>query len=417
MKQLTCEMCGSTDLLKQDGVFVCQTCGCKYSVEEAKKMMVEGTVEVSGTVRIDDSDELKKLYQAARNARATSDDASAIRHYESISAKDPNSWEASFYLVMLKTNSIKNGEIASTALGVVNCLPKVFELIHSTESSEEGKKSAVDEVIKECYTTAFYLTSASNSFYKTLTQGNGAMMLTGISGMIASASSSSKALSEDQQRCLYITEIMSACGDQIEKVFGLDDVDYLRCAIWSWKKVIEFDESFKAVHSLTSQNIFKPEYLQSLEAKISKYEQRLRSKEQAAREAIIAQKDAYWAGHKEEREQLEAEQQKLYMEKDAVEQQLRAFTEKGDNLQKQIEESEAAISALKSKQAGILFSASAKKALQAQIDEAERTKAKCKEALQREQEAHSEQIEQYYKRKDEITQRLAEIQAEFDKER
>ena len=47
MKQLTCEMCGGTDLLKQDGVFVCQSCGCKYSVEEAKKMMVE----VSGAVR------------------------------------------------------------------------------------------------------------------------------------------------------------------------------------------------------------------------------------------------------------------------------------------------------------------------------------------------------------------------------
>ena len=44
MKQLTCEMCGSTDLMKQDGVFVCQSCGTKYSVEEAKKMMVEGTV-------------------------------------------------------------------------------------------------------------------------------------------------------------------------------------------------------------------------------------------------------------------------------------------------------------------------------------------------------------------------------------
>lgn len=37
MKQLTCEMCGSTDLMKQEGVFVCQSCGCKYSVEEARK--------------------------------------------------------------------------------------------------------------------------------------------------------------------------------------------------------------------------------------------------------------------------------------------------------------------------------------------------------------------------------------------
>lgn len=37
MKQMVCEMCGGTDLIKKDGVFVCQTCGCKYSIEEAKK--------------------------------------------------------------------------------------------------------------------------------------------------------------------------------------------------------------------------------------------------------------------------------------------------------------------------------------------------------------------------------------------
>ncbi len=41
MKQLTCEMCGSTDLMKQDGVFICQTCGCKYSVEEQRKCLLK----------------------------------------------------------------------------------------------------------------------------------------------------------------------------------------------------------------------------------------------------------------------------------------------------------------------------------------------------------------------------------------
>ena len=41
MKQLICEMCGGNDLIKQDGVFVCQNCGTKYTVEEAKKMMKE----------------------------------------------------------------------------------------------------------------------------------------------------------------------------------------------------------------------------------------------------------------------------------------------------------------------------------------------------------------------------------------
>ena len=55
MKQLTCEMCGSTDLVKQDGLFVCQSCGCKYSVEEAKKMMIEGEV----TVRVNREEEVE----------------------------------------------------------------------------------------------------------------------------------------------------------------------------------------------------------------------------------------------------------------------------------------------------------------------------------------------------------------------
>ena len=61
MKKLTCEMCGSTDLMKDGGVFVCQTCGCKYSVEEARRMMVEGTVDVKGTVQIDNASFVKKF--------------------------------------------------------------------------------------------------------------------------------------------------------------------------------------------------------------------------------------------------------------------------------------------------------------------------------------------------------------------
>lgn len=66
MKQLTCEICGSTDLIKDNGVFVCQACGCKYSIEEARKMMVEGVVEVKGTVKQDRSDELVRLLELAR---------------------------------------------------------------------------------------------------------------------------------------------------------------------------------------------------------------------------------------------------------------------------------------------------------------------------------------------------------------
>ncbi|MBQ7936965.1 MAG: hypothetical protein IJ283_00490, partial [Oscillospiraceae bacterium] len=30
-------------MVKQDGMYVCQNCGTKYSVEEARKMMIQGT--------------------------------------------------------------------------------------------------------------------------------------------------------------------------------------------------------------------------------------------------------------------------------------------------------------------------------------------------------------------------------------
>jgi len=61
MKQLTCEMCASTDFVKKDEVFVCQSCGIKYPIEEAKKMMIEGTVEVTGTVNVGNIANLESL--------------------------------------------------------------------------------------------------------------------------------------------------------------------------------------------------------------------------------------------------------------------------------------------------------------------------------------------------------------------
>lgn len=94
MKQLTCEMCGSTDLIKQDGVFVCQACGTKYSIEEAKKMMVEGTVEVAGTVKVDDSSKIENYYTMAENAYDASNQKEAENYCNKIIEIDPNNYRA-----------------------------------------------------------------------------------------------------------------------------------------------------------------------------------------------------------------------------------------------------------------------------------------------------------------------------------
>ena len=105
MKRLTCEMCGSTELIKQEGVFVCQVCGCKYSVEEAKRMMVEGTVEVQGTVQIDNSAFVKKYLDNARRAKEKEDWEETEKYYNMVEQNDPNNIEAIFYSAYGKAKS------------------------------------------------------------------------------------------------------------------------------------------------------------------------------------------------------------------------------------------------------------------------------------------------------------------------
>lgn len=67
MKKLVCEMCGGTDIIKENGVFVCQSCGCKYSIEDAKKMMSEDApvaVTVKEPVKIVNNEFESKLAEA-----------------------------------------------------------------------------------------------------------------------------------------------------------------------------------------------------------------------------------------------------------------------------------------------------------------------------------------------------------------
>ena len=94
MKQLVCEMCGSTDLVKNEGVFVCQSCGCKYSVEEAKKMMVEGVVEVQGTVKVDNTQLISNYLSMAQNAIDSGNQGEAESYANKVIELEPDNWTA-----------------------------------------------------------------------------------------------------------------------------------------------------------------------------------------------------------------------------------------------------------------------------------------------------------------------------------
>ncbi len=151
MRQLTCEMCGSTDIIKQDGVFVCQVCGCKYSVEEAKKMMIEGTVEVQGTVKVDNSSYVQKYLANARRAREKEDWEETEKYYNMVEQNAPDNIEAIFYSSYGKAKAtLVDGDIykRQAAFNVLkNCI-SVIDEHYKIEDAEENKK-AIEDMAKD----------------------------------------------------------------------------------------------------------------------------------------------------------------------------------------------------------------------------------------------------------------------------
>lgn len=147
MKQLTCEMCGGTDLVKQDGVFVCQSCGCKYSVEQAKKMMIEGSVDVSGsTVKVDSSQELDNLYLLARRAKVEGNLENGLKYYNMILVKDPNNWEPVLYQALFTALTGSHNANFDRSIEIVdNCIETVVSNIKNNISLVDEQKVAIAE--------------------------------------------------------------------------------------------------------------------------------------------------------------------------------------------------------------------------------------------------------------------------------
>lgn len=167
MKALVCEMCNSHDLVKKDGMYVCQNCGTKYSVEEAKKMMIDGPVDVSGsTVKVDQSGELKNLYELARRAKNDNNSENAQKYYEQILIKDPSSWEANFYTVYFQSMNCTIGQIQSAATKLSNCEDTVLNLIKDSISEPQEQEKAVDEIAARLITISRMLFNAAISHYQ-----------------------------------------------------------------------------------------------------------------------------------------------------------------------------------------------------------------------------------------------------------
>lgn len=152
-------MCGSTEIVRQDGLYVCQACGTKYSVEDAKKMMSGETVKVEGTIKVDASDELANLITLAHRATEAKDWDRAYVYYERILLINPDDWEANhnilFYKAFIAHQQNLFSELATRLEVFKNSIPTLNKLLSSKYSAEEYFKEIPDvwnPVVTNCNT-------------------------------------------------------------------------------------------------------------------------------------------------------------------------------------------------------------------------------------------------------------------------
>ena len=136
MKAMVCEMCGSNNLVKQEGTYVCQHCGTKYSTEEAKKLMVE----------IDNSEKLKNYYTLARRAKESNNAEDAEKYYDLIREENPDDWEANFFSGYYKALQCKVGEICYAAQAFTGCVHSSLVLIEENIQDDTERINAVKTV-------------------------------------------------------------------------------------------------------------------------------------------------------------------------------------------------------------------------------------------------------------------------------
>ena len=207
MKKIICEMCDGSEFLKEDGMFVCQGCGMKYSVEEAKKMMVEDDSAPSAntvkTVKVDATDELNNLYQLARRARENNNSENAAKYYDMVLIKDPSSWEANFYSVYYQTMSCKIAEIQSAAIRLNNCEDTVLELIRDTVEDSGERFNAINTVAIDLRDISTMLFNAAKNHYD------------GIDYQIKN-----NYTQEYLNNCCAARDIMYNFGDHVTNIFG-----------------------------------------------------------------------------------------------------------------------------------------------------------------------------------------------------
>ena len=157
MNVIKCEICGGSELLKDGGVFVCQYCGTKYTLEEARKLL--------GTVKIDKSDDIANLKTLAERSMKNGDFINAGSYYKELLRELPNDANTVFYSAYTSAKASK--DTITSCDNLVAAFETAIELNSKSNSNALCEKvyPLLDLVISYCDDEALRITSSPNFNY------------------------------------------------------------------------------------------------------------------------------------------------------------------------------------------------------------------------------------------------------------
>lgn len=470
MKQLTCEVCGSNELMKQDGIFVCQVCGCKYSLEDVKKMMVEGVVEVTGTVKVDNSSAINNYLNMAKNARDAGNNKEAEDYCNKIIELDVTNSEA-WYMkgcavgwqstlaksripesINAFTNAIENCPEEGKEKLKTDCKDQLDSINNAILSLRaKAFKSNPNQNDVNGLRGNFYQINSSTAFCKKFE-----IPMTGLECLTFGRTVNTglcDAWDVTQDKFYKNNEghpvkfawdtfhtegdALIAGFDQILAFLGTtydrSEINGLIIQIYKNKIVLQEALIKSCSYKITFNNGYKQyvedwsftekakgirrDQIKEWNNKISEVQT---TGERKVIEAAQKRKEDYWDAHKEEKEALEKEKQTLEQERNGLKTQKDALDKEREEVptSKAVKDIQTRIDALSKEKNGLgLFKSKEKKELQAQIEALEAQMSKHKASMEAEQAEVDKRIAPVASRMSEIDKRLSVIRNEFEKDR
>lgn len=285
MKAIVCEMCGSQELIKQDGMYVCQNCHTKYDPEEARKLMIE----VSGSIKVDNSDLVQKSLQNARRAKQKEDWEETEKYYNLVEQNEPNNIEAIFYSAYAKAKtSLVDGDIfkrKSIFKILQNCV-SIIDDNYLKEKEDEEKEIIIkitDDIIG--LSNSSYVYTQTETQYGTTTNKSETeqLFLSLISEWDKSLKNIIKMYPGEEERIEYIFTLIIKLSQYVIDHFSLTD----KSKTWWNDNILTMHKESEKTNPRFVSNYMQEELIKFQETKEKAKKERL-AKEKESCGCILA---------------------------------------------------------------------------------------------------------------------------------